>query len=478
MRFLRTVLVVAFLCTVLELYTLPVKAYATSFILPVTADVAEGSIPVSSREELESIRDDLDGRYHLIADIILSGAEWIPIGDATNPFTGSLNGNGYCLVGMNITTSYFCSGLFGFLSGAAVTNLGLTDILIDNRFCEMSADAGGISATTESSIINNCFVTGAITFTSIPSINVGGIVGYSYNSTINYCFSEVTIRIHAGERNVNAGGICGSSSQIDISDCYNIGSVSATARNPENMVGGICGGGAQTYISRCYNSGQIDATSPSFAIAGGISGSSWGKTENCYNSGKITATAFSVCAGAGGISGGIGDIEGCYNSGDISASSGSRDYPGALIGYYAQNNHIKNSYWSIYSRYVMNGERVSASATDERNTVMIDSFPLNHDQMQQAASFSGFSFGSIWEFRADENFGYPVLVALPHRWLQGQEISYPSEPPPKALQYTPGADNGQTVTALALASAIAYQIIQRRKRSHATAQDTTMELKG
>ncbi|MDR3120746.1 MAG: hypothetical protein LBU58_05370, partial [Clostridiales bacterium] len=41
------------------------------FLAPIDPP-AEGSIPISNRAELEAIKDDLDGNYHLTADIDLS----------------------------------------------------------------------------------------------------------------------------------------------------------------------------------------------------------------------------------------------------------------------------------------------------------------------------------------------------------------------------------------------------------------------
>jgi len=68
---------------------------------------AMGSTPISNRTQLEAMgrtqqaalmgpkylkEYHLDGTYHLVDDIDLSGAEWIPIGDPANSFRGTFDG--------------------------------------------------------------------------------------------------------------------------------------------------------------------------------------------------------------------------------------------------------------------------------------------------------------------------------------------------------------------------------------------------
>ena len=65
---------------------------------------------------LDNIRLNLAGDYVLGADIDLSSVpNWVPIGDSTTPFTGTLDFSGYSISGLTIsrdTTDYV--GLFGY----------------------------------------------------------------------------------------------------------------------------------------------------------------------------------------------------------------------------------------------------------------------------------------------------------------------------------------------------------------------------
>ena len=57
------------------------------------------------------------------------GAGFIPIGNSQNPFTGSLNGDGFAINNLTINSSAAYVGLFGMIgSGGSVQNLGIGNI--------------------------------------------------------------------------------------------------------------------------------------------------------------------------------------------------------------------------------------------------------------------------------------------------------------------------------------------------------------
>ena len=87
------------------------------FLAPIEAPVA-GSIPISTRAELEAIKDNLSGNYHLIADIDLGGAEWSPIGTYEEPYRGHFDGQGYAI--RNLTITGMDSGVFDVYSNHSV----------------------------------------------------------------------------------------------------------------------------------------------------------------------------------------------------------------------------------------------------------------------------------------------------------------------------------------------------------------------
>lgn len=94
-----------------------------------TAEGARQSAPViyiRTPEELRAIgdsRESLNGRYVLACDIVLCGA-WKPIGSRLRPFTGSFDGNGHVIYGLQLSGGRG-AGLFGAAWGAEIRNVTL-----------------------------------------------------------------------------------------------------------------------------------------------------------------------------------------------------------------------------------------------------------------------------------------------------------------------------------------------------------------
>ena len=94
---------------------------------------------ICNAEQLDSIRYFLYDRFHfqLNNDIDLTdylsagnpgynaGEGWEPIGNADTPFTGSLNGDGHKITGLWINRTGDYIGLFGFIDGAVIRNVGV-----------------------------------------------------------------------------------------------------------------------------------------------------------------------------------------------------------------------------------------------------------------------------------------------------------------------------------------------------------------
>ncbi|MGN0688324.1 MAG: chitobiase/beta-hexosaminidase C-terminal domain-containing protein, partial [Oscillospiraceae bacterium] len=105
---------------------------------------------------------------------------WMPIGTASNPFTGSFDGNGYSIFGLYADDGADNTGLFGVIgSGGTVCNLGVVDSFINgNDF------AGGIAGRNNGEISNCFFFKGTV---SASGTNVGDICGADAN-IIRNCY--------------------------------------------------------------------------------------------------------------------------------------------------------------------------------------------------------------------------------------------------------------------------------------------------
>ena len=159
----------------------------------------------------------------LCDDLDLINIKWIPIGGDISVegqkkpnFAGTFDGGGHIVKNLTITNGNSYVGLFGFVSGAVIRDIGI---------------ASGVVVGTE---------------------KVGGVVGaIRAGSEISACYNKASV---SGRTAV--GGIVGmvGAKNCTIVSCYNTGSVSA-----QNSVGGIAGYFASdaenVVVQNCYNTG-------------------------------------------------------------------------------------------------------------------------------------------------------------------------------------------------------------------------------
>ena len=387
----------------------PLNVYAGDFVgygsngkFLVQVDFPEAdSIPISNRGGLESIKNNLDGNYHLTNDIDLSGEEWIPIGTSTDPFTGVFDGQGYVVTGMTISDvsgqhpellqnnashiEDFYVGLFGYISNSTVKNVGLenSNILIahskdDGNKYERLIVGGLVGYAASSSEILNCYNNGNVSVSFSDdmlgayggNINAGGIVGYAFRRgssseplIIADCYNtgDITVRSESNSVNYQAGGIVGGcymDSQDSyqllnvINGCYNSGKISATGTGGLSLAGGIAGGHIGDILNS-YNLGETTAESMNNSWTGGIVGEIYGyipgvnrgEVSRCFNAAAVSSATLSNDrrAYSGGIAGDSYDtyLNNCHSAGNISATSTgdySYSFAGGIAGVYTQNN--------------------------------------------------------------------------------------------------------------------------------------------
>ena len=210
----------------------PHPAGSTSVASVSTDVIPAGYTAIYTAEDLNNVRNKLDGKYILMNDIDLSSiANWEPIGRDTS-FTGTFDGNGHVIKNLKINNTD--AKLIGFFattsSSATIKNLGLENIDI-----KAEHSVGGLVSSNEGTI-TNCYVTGNIS----GKDQVGGLVS-SNAATITNCYVSGNI---AGETGI--GGITASSNGA-INNCYVTGSVSGN-----DFVGGLVGNTIGATINDCY----------------------------------------------------------------------------------------------------------------------------------------------------------------------------------------------------------------------------------
>lgn len=214
---------------------------------------------IETPEQLDSVRHHLSSYFILNNDIDLSfytgdpaggswngGEGWEPIGDA-NPFTGSLDGNGFTITGLSINRQNDV-GLFGDLgSSGEINNLGIEEIDITGTGVFVGSLAGRNSGT-----ISNSYARGNIIASG--SEYVGGLVGVNNGGVIIKSYAGGLIR---GAHRV--GGLSGANTGT-ISNSY--ATIRVNGTDPAGAHGGLVGELADGQISRSYATGSVNNAFP------------------------------------------------------------------------------------------------------------------------------------------------------------------------------------------------------------------------
>lgn len=160
---------------------------------------AEDPYQIANGAQLAKLAQDVKGGknyartyFVLTADILLNDISdwknwdesteglnrWTPIGNNSQPFTGTLDGDGHSVSGIYINSTEIYQGLVGYLgSGRTLQNLGVKASYIKGGY-----SVGGVCGRNDGTV-NNCYNTGSVT----GSNDVGGLCGQNY-ATVTNCY--------------------------------------------------------------------------------------------------------------------------------------------------------------------------------------------------------------------------------------------------------------------------------------------------
>jgi len=283
---------------------------------------------VNDVTQLQAMNTNLAGAYALGRDIDASdtvnwnaGAGFAPVGNSTgNAFAGQFDGLDHTISALTINRPATDNvGLFGFINGATIRNVGLTGVSVTGRAYTGSL----VGRLNNAARINNSYSTGNVIGTS----NVGGLVGDNNTGTISSSYATNTVS-GSGD---TIGGLVGRSYDGIIANSYATGNV-----NGANYVGGMVGNNTNSSsITNSYATGTVSGT----AYVGGLLG------LNQTNSSITTSYATGTVAGTtdvGGLAGrnATSEIHNSYATGTIFGTNS----VGGLVGYNATNSTVSDSY--------------------------------------------------------------------------------------------------------------------------------------
>lgn len=237
---------------------------ASPYILKTLEDLNELSI---AKGDWES-----DCFLKLEADIDASGLT-SPIGNTTNPFKASFDGNGFSLKNLHLKSDNFgnATGLFGVIDGGHISNLGVIGAQVSGN-----TYTGIIAGLLKSGTIERCFSTGTV---SSSSICAGGLVGENMAGTIMNCYSGASV---SNANDYASGGLVGKNSGT-ISNCYATGEVAG-----HDYVGGIVGANYGTVCNSVAINAGVNCINDFTARLGGHNNSR-NISQNNYSWAEIPA---------------------------------------------------------------------------------------------------------------------------------------------------------------------------------------------
>lgn len=170
---------------------------------------SDGVYQIYSAKGLANMADHPDGRFELLTDIDMEGAQWIPVGTQAAPFTGSFGGKGFIISNLTIREGVDgYTGFFGVNAGnVASLKLENVNISVDKGY------AGGLAGRNDGTL-DMCAVSGSLT--AKASAVAGGLVGIEETGTLS--FSESSLRIEA-DGQATAGLLGGCLKGITVENC-------------------------------------------------------------------------------------------------------------------------------------------------------------------------------------------------------------------------------------------------------------------
>lgn len=248
-----------------------------------------GPYRINSCEQLQEMKDDLDGEYVLENDIDCSatsswnsGAGFLPIGNLSESFTGSFDGRNFTIDGLYINRpAEQRVGLFGVVYQAEIKNTALTGasvagehiegilagianetvfsrVQVEGEVTGGSLTAGLVGLLGQSSSINGAVVNAAV---HGSGTYVGGMAAVVMDSSVTNVNADVVVTNDAG----HAGGITASASAGDADTTFgNIlvkGSISAPGQKA-----GVAGMVETTSHTLAFSSIGVHTTGVDYAI--------------------------------------------------------------------------------------------------------------------------------------------------------------------------------------------------------------------
>ncbi len=335
---------------------------------------------IYNHQDLQAMRSDLSRDYVLKNDIEFTptgtaASNYEAVGTDSNPFTGSLDGAGYAITGVEIVDTDNYQGLFGVVEAAAADTVIAQNLVLRNFKITANAYVGSLAGSVNRGTVDNVSVevdtpdagkveiTGSVDEGGTEYGFGGGLFGFagadatSIEVIIQNTSSAVAV-LGTGTSSSRIGGLVGDLNNASISG-YVTGSVRGN-----NAVGGLVGISSASSIVAGYVTGLVRGSNS----VGGLIGIS-------DDSSVVTGYAIGDVIGSNEVGGLVGTNRGNlsgYARGAVRRGSGSGTDFGKTTGSVSVGGGTVKTYSSADNQ-VYDGETgttVLASTTGEDGTVI------------------------------------------------------------------------------------------------------------
>ena len=336
------------------------------------------AVSVNAATELSTAADIIDlmntpskwtGSYVLTNDIDLDDYTGTKaqarIGDNSTPFTGTFDGNGYAIRGVNLVGASNRWGFFGWAAGATIEDLTLFGTISSSK-----DGVGGFVGLTGNKANTTTTIRNCVNYCSVSSTNssmgrAAGIVAVhsanklaNVNLVIENCvnYGNISVPKHgAGILGRAEDNSAAASGTVTVKNCANFGTVSSGTHKLDGM-GGIVAVmlpfNSVYKIENCYNAGAVTA---GYAIGGivgrlnaykGAAGTGSLTVTNCVNVADVTALVVENTGTSGSVGGILGEnnlaatgantkvtVQNCFNSGALTNPVVKKTNCGMIFGY-------------------------------------------------------------------------------------------------------------------------------------------------
>jgi len=380
---------------------------------------------ITNCSQLQNMSYNVSGHYSLKNNINCSmttnwnaNAGFIPIGNSTKWFNGTLVSNNYIISSLFINNNTLTNvGLFGYVRDTSLNNINLNNISITGN-----NNVGGIIGTMNNTNFSSGYFSGSVSGSS----NVGGGIGYITNSGIGTHVNVSNINIIANITcsGSSCGGIIGYAHNTTILNNNFTGNISGI-----DSTGGITGNLA-TGSKAIRNTIIATVLGRDFA-SGMIGDRGLGSIEIKYNKFIGTVNCSYECSGI--VTNPLNmNVTNNYFIGNISANSTALGYAAVFHGWSSiYTGNISNNYFvghTYSARSLTSGYRgcffinsssyltMNINSSNYYNSDLCNDTIVNVSQgrttaqMKQQSTYIGWDFNNVWFMPGlQDGLGYPYL---------------------------------------------------------------------